>query len=702
MIAGTLELQLAADVARLASDMRKAEGVVKQHAVAMQRALDDVRNTLTGLFGGISATAFGAWVKGAIDFQDELNDLNKTTDLSVSKLAGLALMSKQSGSDLTGVAQGINKLAMEMGKDAEKFAKIGITAKDPLEAFKQAADVIRAIEDPQLRAAVASEAFGKSWASLMPALSEGSERIAEMVKRGEALAGITTLDAQMADEFNDSLSELQTALTGTASNIAGDLMHLLTDLVKSLTDVTHEANQADGGFNAITETLRALIVFGGNVAYVISTIGKEIGVMAAQAHLFLTGDFKAAAQVGREWTEDAKKRREEFDAWEARMMNSGRAQAPASGSEEDRELRRMREAARLNQQSLRDFAAGGKSGGKDAAAAAKRAREQKEKEAAAAARKELEEQTKRDLAALEEDLRIRTEIDKINNDRELKRAEQINGARQMIESIEFETRALGLSNVEREKEIALRDLQRLGMNKESEDYRRLSGEITAAVDAREAQRESKDLADQTRSDFRSALTRAFEDSKNPAKAFVEAFAGTMYTRLTSRLADALTDGLFGKNGKGGLFGGQGFSAFDFAKVFGFGGVGGGVVPPNPFAAPVMDAGSISIPTNLAHGGAIVGADLRMQRGVSGGIFNGAPRFHTGGIVGDEVPIIAKRGEGVFTPAQMRALGGGGGNITIAPTYVVGDNVKRQELQASERRTLAMVQMAKQRQEKYGR
>lgn len=43
-----------------------------------------------------------------------------------------------------------------------------------------------------------------------------------------------------------------------------------------------------------------------------------------------------------------------------------------------------------------------------------------------------------------------------------------------------------------------------------------------------------------------------------------------------------------------------------------------------------------------------------------------PRFHGGGIVpgsGDQ-PILARGGEGVFTSDQMRALGGGGGTLTI--------------------------------------
>ncbi len=56
-----------------------------------------------------------------------------------------------------------------------------------------------------------------------------------------------------------------------------------------------------------------------------------------------------------------------------------------------------------------------------------------------------------------------------------------------------------------------------------------------------------------------------------------------------------------------------------------------------------------------HTGGIVGRDASGLSLVHPSVFNGAPRFHTSGLVGDEVPIIAKKGEGVFTPDQMRML-----------------------------------------------
>jgi tape measure domain-containing protein len=63
-----------------------------------------------------------------------------------------------------------------------------------------------------------------------------------------------------------------------------------------------------------------------------------------------------------------------------------------------------------------------------------------------------------------------------------------------------------------------------------------------------------------------------------------------------------------------------------------------------------------------HTGGIAGSEHTFTRNV-GVDLSALPKFHTGGIIGsDEVPAVLKKGEGVFTPEQMKALGGGvGGN-----------------------------------------
>ncbi len=80
----------------------------------------------------------------------------------------------------------------------------------------------------------------------------------------------------------------------------------------------------------------------------------------------------------------------------------------------------------------------------------------------------------------------------------------------------------------------------------------------------------------------------------------------------------------------------------------------------PAASAALPLGSgdlMGVNANIAHSGGLLGSDGLPSRRAAPGLFAGARRFHTGGLVSGEVPIIARQGEAVFTPGQLRALGG---------------------------------------------
>lgn len=84
-----------------------------------------------------------------------------------------------------------------------------------------------------------------------------------------------------------------------------------------------------------------------------------------------------------------------------------------------------------------------------------------------------------------------------------------------------------------------------------------------------------------------------------------------------------------------------FSAF-------FGGGSAGAVNQNPAAWGGQSAA-------MMHGGGIIGMSQGMSKSLPAVFLAAAPRYH-GGLQPDEFPTILKRGEGVFTPEQMKAMG----------------------------------------------
>lgn len=92
---------------------------------------------------------------------------------------------------------------------------------------------------------------------------------------------------------------------------------------------------------------------------------------------------------------------------------------------------------------------------------------------------------------------------------------------------------------------------------------------------------------------------------------------------------------------------------------------------------------------VAHGVGVIGLDRSDSRHADPALFDGARRFHGGGLVAGEVPVIARHGEGVFTPGRMRALGltiAGRSEVTVAVN--VDNNAIGAEARADWRREAA--------------
>lgn len=230
-MAKTVTIDFNANITRFTNAVDKATNDLSRFQANTSRIAGNLKGILGGFGVGVAANVFVNFIKGSIDAADKINDLSKSTGIAVGKLAGLSLLADSSGSNLEDLATAINKMSVNVGRNEEKYRKLGITAKDNLGIFKQLSDIYVAIDDPQDRATFGAENFGKAWQGVAPALAEGSKSIQDLVDKGEKLSGINERNAKKADEFNDRLAVLSAQTKGYGISIAEKLIPIMERLV---------------------------------------------------------------------------------------------------------------------------------------------------------------------------------------------------------------------------------------------------------------------------------------------------------------------------------------------------------------------------------------------------------------------------------------------------------------------------------------
>jgi hypothetical protein len=362
----SLIVEVGGNISQFVGEMTKLEARVGATAKTISKQFQVMA---TEVAGAVSAGMFVKMVDSTIDVLDHLHDLNKATGVSVENLAGLRVAAKQSGSDLDAMAQSINKLSQNIGKNSEQYKALGISTKDPMEAFKQFADIFKGLNDQQLKAALASTALGKSWQGAAPALAEGGKKLGELISQGSAHTGVMASAAEAADELNDKMV-LLVGSNALMLKIVTPMLPVLNSVADTMLKLAATSDSTSNILKtSLVEALRAIVVLAGNVAFTLRGVGREIAGWVLQMQmigeamsLFKIGEFSLAAdamrrvaEVGKGMREEAAADRVAFDAWEASMMLVGTAADEANHQFDDvtRGMENMGAAAEKNAERLR-------------------------------------------------------------------------------------------------------------------------------------------------------------------------------------------------------------------------------------------------------------------------------------------------------------------------------------------------------------
>jgi len=164
-------------------------------------------------------------------------------------------------------------------------------------------------------------------------------------------------------------------------------------------------------------------------------------------------------------------------------------------------------------------------------------------------------------------------------------------------------------------------------------------------------KDSTDVAAEAARDLGLSFSSAFEDAIVKGEGLRATLAGLAQDIQRIVLRKTVTEPLGGK------------LAEFAADIFSSGTIGGGIGGSGPS---FLETGTsmLNPSVTLLHTGGIAG-EPAPRRAVNSGVFAAAPRFHSGGLAGNEVPAILRRGEEVLTENDPRHRNNAaGGGITI--------------------------------------
>lgn len=305
-----LVVKLEAQTAQYVSELDKANKKLSKFTKDADVTLGGIGKTFLAL-GTAAAAGIALMVKNAIDGADNLNDLSKSTGVSVEQLSRLSFAAKQSGADLEDVTKGFKKLNQSLTEAAGKatsdsalaFKALGISVTDATgkirsgdEVLLEVADKFRGFADGANKTTLAIALFGKAGEKLIPLLDEGASGIKAMGDRAEELGLVISGDAaKAADEFNDRLGEMKAQLVdGLGNQIAANVLPAFNELAKVWQEDTGRADALVAIAGVIGGALKALVTVGITVVSVFQQIGQAIySINAAQVRL-LQGDLRGA------------------------------------------------------------------------------------------------------------------------------------------------------------------------------------------------------------------------------------------------------------------------------------------------------------------------------------------------------------------------------------------------------------------------
>lgn len=220
---GALVIELAANTARLQSDLGKAVGMA-------QAAAGRFNTVFRGVAALAGAGSLGAVVTKSIEIGDSLNKAAIKAGITGTAMSELAHAAKMSDVELGALSTSLRVMQTNLSKAAEgakepteSLAALGLQigelrALSADRQFELLGDRISRLKEPADRARAATELFGRAGADLLPLFEEGARGIRAAREEAQKL-GQSFTDRQLKNlaQADDSAKRLKASWEGFAT-----------------------------------------------------------------------------------------------------------------------------------------------------------------------------------------------------------------------------------------------------------------------------------------------------------------------------------------------------------------------------------------------------------------------------------------------------------------------------------------------------
>jgi len=242
MALGTLTIDLRADVARLQSDLGKANQQLERFGAQAGNALKGI----AAGFAAIGVADFAAGqvekLRGLLDVADGMNKLSQRTGIATEQLSAYRYAATVARVDQEALTQSIQKLAGRMAEAAggseevqATFAALGVNVTDANGKLRKTEDVLQDVadrfagfNDGAAKVAISKKLFEEAGERLIPLLNNLRELSKEGAKVGAVFSGDL---ARKAEQLNEGLARLSAVSEKAKVALLGDLVDPLIKLL---------------------------------------------------------------------------------------------------------------------------------------------------------------------------------------------------------------------------------------------------------------------------------------------------------------------------------------------------------------------------------------------------------------------------------------------------------------------------------------